>query len=380
MKVLFIAGRKLRFPPQSGGERISLRNYQMLLRIFGEKNIYLCMFSNEKYEMPTINMKVFPTYQNRFELLLNTISYRNVCNRKVYKEVIAYVYNLEPDMIFVDSSNIGKLIASFQVKVPVVVFFHNIEKNYIWNKFRHESIMYWFAYCSWYANEKISVKLADCKILFNERDNKELQKIYGYSADYIMPVTFSDTFEEKRIVKKKENIKRLLFVGSLFQANYDGILWFAQEVIPFLDASKFILQIVGKNFEEKREKLEDKNIEVIGTVDDLAEYYYSADALVMPILYGDGMKVKTAEAMMYGKRIFASPEALEGYDVSGLKEIYKCSSKNEFIEAIEGFLEDSAAEKYCMEVRERFLDKYETNVVEADFGNLLKGLLKDHSK
>ncbi len=48
-------------------------------------------------------------------------------------------------------------------------------------------------------------------------------------------------------------------------------------------------------------------------------YYYKHAAVILPIKYGAGMKVKTAEAMMYGRTIFASDEALEGYDGKGIE-------------------------------------------------------------
>lgn len=47
----------------------------------------------------------------------------------------------------------------------------------------------------------------------------------------------------------------------------------------------------------------------------MAEYIYNADFLIAPIFEGSGMKLKTAEALMYGKTVFGTTEAFEGYDV-----------------------------------------------------------------
>lgn len=376
MKILFLAGRKFRATPQNGGEQVSLRNFEMIRRIFGAENVYLCMFSNECGEVNFLNAQIIPTYHNKIELLINTIFLRNVCGRKGVKKVVMYVNKLNPDMVFVDSSHIGKLVETCKIKVPVLVFFHNIEVNYTKNKFKHESIFYWFAYKSWGKNEKISVKLADRIILLNSRDNRELCKIYGRSADYILPITFKDIFNPDRVDTSKHDRKKLLFVGSLFQPNYEGILWFIKTVMPSLDMSKYTLQIVGKNFEQRRKELEfGENIEVIGTVDSLEEYYNSADAVIFPILYGDGMKVKTAEAMMYGKRIFATSEALEGYDISGIEEIYRCDTKEAFVEYIDKFTTDDYRGRFHKEVRERFLTKYETKTIENEFGKMLKAIV-----
>ena len=48
-------------------------------------------------------------------------------------------------------------------------------------------------------------------------------------------------------------------------------------------------------------------LQVLGYVEDLNKLYASVRFMVMPILSGSGMKVKTAEALKYGKFIFASP-------------------------------------------------------------------------
>lgn len=372
MKVLFLAGRKFSDKPQSGGEQVSLRNYKLLQRIFGRENIYLCMFSNSTYEIDGDNVKVIPTYHNKLELLVDTFFLRNVCNRSNWKDVITYVQQMNPDLIFVDSSHIGKLVEACKTNALIVIFFHNIEVNYTWNKFKKESVFYWIAYKSWGKNEKNSVRIADRIILLNSRDNNELSKIYGRNADYILPVTFKDVFCENQVDTSKHYQKQLLFVGSLFQANYTGILWFIKKVMPFLNSSEYILKIVGKNFEQRKKELEIyRNIKVIGTVDSLEKYYNSADAVILPILYGDGMKVKTAEAMMYGKRILATSEALEGYDVSGLSAIHRCDNEEMFLNCITQFVTNHYEGRFHRDVRERFLLKYETQTVEDDFEKML---------
>ena len=58
MKILFIAGHEFLYNPQNGGQQCSLRNYNLLRSIFGDKNVYLCMFSNYKYEHLFENEKI----------------------------------------------------------------------------------------------------------------------------------------------------------------------------------------------------------------------------------------------------------------------------------------------------------------------------------
>lgn len=379
MKILFIAGREFQLCAKSGGEQVSLRNYRLIQKVCGIENTYLCMFSNAHDVERPQNTTVFPTKHNKWELFLDTVMLRNVCSKKTFKQFLMYVREVNPDIIFADSSIIGYLIDKCKTDIPIIVFFHNIEKNYSWNRFKHESKLYWFAYYSYYRNEKKIVSLASKTILLNERDERELQLIYGRKADFILPVTFVDKFDEGRIEPINDKRKILLFVGSLFQPNYEGIRWFVEKVMSRINSEMYLLRIVGKNWEEKKKELQRSNVEVIGTVDDLASYYYSADALVLPIFYGAGMKVKTAEAMMYGKRIFATREALEGYDVSDIEEICECRGESDFLHNIVSRLDNSSGFKFCRSVRNRFLEKYETNTVEIEFKKFLLNLQRGYN-
>ena len=125
--------------------------------------------------------------------------------------------------------------------------------------------------------------------------------------------------------------------------------------------------------ETKSEELTAGNVDVVGTVDDLSHYYYEADVVVLPILYGNGMKVKTAEAMMYGKPILATQEALEGYDIFGIEGIRECNSIEQFVSAIEELRRIKKDDVIVSQTRELFLNKYETSHIVKCLGDFLRG-------
>lgn len=369
MKILFIAGHEFLYNPQNGGQQCSLRNYNLLRSIFGDKNVYLCMFSNYKYEHLFENEKIFPTQKNKIQLLLNTMSGRNVCSRKIKKEVINYINYLKVDIIFCDSSTIGSFLKNIGRDAVRIVFFHNIEKNYAKNKLLHEGVGYIIPYFSYSYNEKHAVKAADFCIFLNERDKKQAKQLYKNKEGYILPITFNDVYAEKKDITGTKSKTILLFVGSLFGPNISGIEWFVEEVMPEL--TECMLYIVGKNMESRKKELERVNVEVIGTVDNLSVYYNQANAVIMPVFFGNGMKVKTAEAMMYGKNIFATQEALEGYDIEGVRGrgIFECNTKEEFVSQIKANVNKNS--HMNQRVRQHFLNKYETGAIEKDFRDFL---------
>ena len=222
------------------------------------------------------------------------------------------------------------------------------------------------SYFSYSYNEKHAVKAADFCIFLNERDKKQAKQLYKNKEGYILPITFNDVYAEKKDITGTKSKTILLFVGSLFGPNISGIEWFVEEVMPEL--TECMLYIVGKNMESRKKELERVNVEVIGTVDNLSVYYNQANAVIMPVFFGNGMKVKTAEAMMYGKNIFATQEALEGYDIEGVRGrgIFECNTKEEFVSQIKANVNKNS--HMNQRVRQHFLNKYETGAIEKDSG------------
>lgn len=376
MKLLFIAGHEFMEEQDNGGRQCSYRNYTVLQQIFGEKNVYLCMLSNVTQTDERKNIQVFPTHRNKVELVWNTMFFRNGYSWKSKKEMIQYINRVNADIVWFDFSITGLLVHHIRGNPRIVVFQHNIEKKYMWNRMAKSGLSYLLPYLSYSYNERCVLKKANDVICLNKRDGMELRECYARTPDFYMPMTFRDRYDEKKAQEAKTNQQnkkqlRLLFVGSMFPPNYDGILWFVRNVMTRI--SGCILYIVGKNMETKSEELVADNVEVVGTVDDLSNYYYEADVVVLPILYGNGMKVKTAEAMMYGKPILATREALEGYDISGIEGIRECDSIEQFVSVIEELKcvkMDGAIESHT---RELFLNKYETSHIVKCLEDFLRG-------
>ena len=374
MKILFIAGHEFIEKQDNGGRQCSYRNYMMLQRIFGAENVYLCLLSNVTRPDKSKHINVFPTHHNKVEQIINSLFLRNGYSRKTCRDIVKYIDDTRADILFFDFSILGGLLKKIKKSAgKKVLFLHNIEKHYMWNKVKRDGSAYLLPYFSYYYNERIIVNEADKVICLNSRDSNLLQKIYGRCADFLMPMTFNDCYDtkaaEKYKQKKQSGHRRLLFVGSLFAPNYDGLLWFCKSVMPQL--SMCHLTIIGKDMEKKREALSADNIEVIGTVDSLDKYYYEADAVVIPILYGDGMKIKTAEAMMYGKPVFGTKEALEGYEIEGVSGIYECNDVSEFVHEINEWTLRDDMIGYSESVRRLFLDKYETETLAAKVSDFL---------
>ena len=102
--------------------------------------------------------------------------------------------------------------------------------------------------------------------------------------------------------------------------------------------------------------------------------YTNAYGVIMPIFLGSGMKVKTTEALMYGKAIIATDEALTGYSIDGIDGIYKCNSAEEFIDAINNVADKN--ERFIPEIRLHYLYNHQTEALTRKVELILSKILK----
>ncbi len=380
MKILFYAGDEFLSDQRNGGQQVSIRNYRFLCQIFGAENVHIAIFCNEDISNKAVNVKRFPKHRNKIEQFYNCIFMRNGYSRRVERKVTEYITKLQPDIIFFDHTFTGgilhKLDAKLRKKMVIISYVHNVVKHYVWEKVIHESVLFIIPYLSYCRNEKIMMKEADRVIAINQRDAEELQKLYGRKKDFILPVTYQDKFDSSCLDGKRNEITTILFVGSYFGPNIQGIRWFIRHVLPYVKGN-VKLEIIGKDMERLRKELQSPVVDVIGTVEATEPYYYHADLVVIPIPYGSGMKTKTAEAMMYGKYIIGSKEALEGYDIKDLQYMKECTTETEFIKEINHFLKVKNENGFYPEVRERFLKNYENENARKAFEVFLKNALKE---
>lgn len=357
MKILFLTRFDFFDNKKDGGVICSHRNYEMLSRLYGKENVFLCILS-PKEKVNKQNVTYIKVDGNVFTRYLDYLFLREGFNKRAEKKILESIQRQNADMVFYDGSTFGQIISKHElVKKKNVVFFHNVERQYTWEQVRGHSMLCIFRYLATRYNERKMAYYGEEIICLNDRDANLVKQFYNRDVDMILPATFDDKLEETEIqqmISDKELKKKLLYVGSYFAHNTTGLVWFIKNVMPYIEGE---LTVIGKNMEKLRDKLPVmKNVKIVGTVDDLKPYYLEADAMVMPIFMGGGMKIKTAEALMFGKTIFGSTEALEGYEVQEIEGIYRCNTAEEFITSINHYFESKKGKKFNPSIREMFLN------------------------
>jgi glycosyltransferase involved in cell wall biosynthesis len=136
----------------------------------------------------------------------------------------------------------------------------------------------------------------------------------------------------------------ILHLGTMFwPPNVTGVLWFAAEVLPrvheVVPDARFV--VVGKNPPLEVLALQkDPRIEVTGYVQDPTPYLAAADAFVVPLHAGGGMRVKILDAWLWGLPVVATPIGAEGIEVLDMGNVLLAGDAPAFAEATARLLTD----------------------------------------
>lgn len=106
----------------------------------------------------------------------------------------------------------------------------------------------------------------------------------------------------------------VLFFSGGGELNLLGLEWYLQNVHPLVTKSvpDYILCIGGKICDFISKCNIEKNIKLYGTFENVADFYQLGDVAINPTYSGSGLKIKTIEALSYGKYIIVHPHSAEG--------------------------------------------------------------------
>ena len=367
MKILFISFFNGQL--NSGGNMCSNRNLKSLKVMYGEGNVFL--FSISRLQKGINENKLIWNLKNIFVDVFG-LSFGGL-NNLHKKQIMNTINELNIDVVFIDSSLLGVLTLKIKKKNPeikIVTFFHNVECSFFYQDILHKKKYFLFyRILLAYISERLICKYSDRIISLNERDEIHINSIYKRRPDIQIPISLEDRYNENSSEVPSE-VKIGLFVGSFFFPNIHGIKWFLKNVFPFINIK---LIIVGNDMHLLKDDIlvkEFPNIEIHSYVPSLTEYYEKADFVLLPIFLGGGMKVKTAEALMYGKFLIGTSEAFAGYEIS--ENIGSCFDTP--IAMVDGINSFNNKLKYNIDSKQLFLEKYSFESTLIKFQHLFSSL------
>lgn len=351
---------KLQEAPAGGREMLCRLNHDVLKELLGDRLVVV-----ELDKSPVRGMaSVAAAFRGHIDGL----------DQGAIDSILGKVASLGLDTVFVDGSNLGQVAKAVKRRFPkvrTIVFFHNVEARFFWGALKRSRSVHALAVLlvNWLAERK-SVRYSDKRICLSARDSTLLIRLYGRGATDVSPISLQDRARlgpEDREAGLPGGFA--LFVGGVFYANRDGIAWFVKNVVPHI---RIKTVIVGKGFEAMRTQLEQPGkVEVVGAVDDLADWYRDAQVVIAPIFDGSGMKTKVAEALMHGKKVIGTPEAFSGYEDVASKAGWVCATAPEFANAIAAAQADPP-QSFLPELRALYEGKYSFDAARARFAKILE--------
>ncbi|MDZ5026019.1 glycosyltransferase family 4 protein [Clostridium perfringens] len=307
-------------------------------------------------------------YENKFQKVKNFLELNSpFINNKIINTILKKIDENKYNVVFVDNSTYGKLVKSIKRKFPnikVISFYHDVKRNLCKLWLKEYGVKYFPDYIVNIYNEYLNSKYSDFNITLNNREDELFFKYYKKRSDLNLPIYMKKSNKVKEIINNDFDI---LFVGAYYYPNVKGIEWFCNNVMNNI---KFDcnLYIVGKGMEAIKSNFNDSRIHVVGTVEDISIYYNKANVVIAPIFDGAGMKVKTAEAFMFGKNFIGTDESLVGYWENldcNLKSnyIFLANTKEEYINYLNLLYENKSFNKMNKDVCEFFLKNYSDKVV-----------------
>lgn len=281
--------------------------------------------------------------------------------------ILAQIDALGINSVWLDGTNLGWLARAIKrerLAITIISFAHNVEAAFFASALRRRPGVRPMAVllANWIA-ERMAAQSSDRLIALNSRDGEQFERLYGRTADALLPMALAAPAIEPHAPVQLPP-QYLLFVGGGFYANRDGIIWYAENVAPRLSIKTLV---VGHGMEDIRDQLETQpSMALIGKVDSLRPYYQGAEAVVAPIFAGSGMKTKVAEAWMFGKRVIGTSEAFVGYEP--VEGCLVCRDADDFVKAIDTTIAEPG---------EPFVDRLKTAFARShSFDALRQGVAK----
>jgi sugar transferase (PEP-CTERM/EpsH1 system associated) len=375
------------FPPNLGAP---LRNYNLLMRLAREHDIWLAAFIEtpqqaegvatirklcravETVDLPDSRWFDRPIDFFRYLLAGMPPDFRFYYKNELYNKIKKTALKIDFDVIQIDHSYMGIYLETLppELHSRAVWALHDID----WIKYKRISKIetrHGRKFRNWlhskmihYWQPKFAAHFGSC-ITVSQSDKKALLDANPYLNVDIIPNGVDTTlYKALPLESLKPN---LVFVGNMdYHPNADAVVHFCQEVLPLIrhTIKNVQLWIVGMNPRPEVMKLDGNGVHVTGKVDDVRPYYERCTTCVIPLRAGSGTRLKILEAMSLGRPVVSTSIGCEGLEVVDGEHILIADNPAEFAAATIKLLTTEALAKHLVHnARKLVKEKYDWEVL-----------------
>lgn len=159
----------------------------------------------------------------------------------------------------------------------------------------------------------------------------------------------------------------ILFIAGNNKLNYNGIKVFLDEIFPKIkeEIPSVKLLIGGSICDALTGKYsQSKEIELLGRIENIDDFYKKGDIAINPIYQGTGLKIKTFEALSYGKITIVHHHSAEGIFKSQDAPLLIAETAKQFSELVISALKDYNLRKIYSESSLKYINELNRYVIE----------------
>ncbi|GAA6167793.1 hypothetical protein [Sessilibacter corallicola] len=277
------------------------------------------------------------------------------------QKLLDYTNKNTPELVLVNHVFNSKFVSKFFPSSLKICETHDIQLNqfaitrqYLRDRYQQE-----FDY------EMKRLSEFDCVVNLNKVEHLSIQNAIGEKAIYIRPPIFkwasrfeyenlSALLKEQASVLDSSNIPDrvdLLIVADGHPANIQSVSNFLTEVF-YKASSDLSLGIVGsvcRYLEVDWNEKKSLSLYFFGYLKDLSNIYDFCEIVVLPDIYGEGIPIKTDEAIANSANIIAFDKAVRGFTSSEIEslELNVFGSAGDMLKYIDGYFPlDSSYSRY----------------------------------
>jgi len=388
------------YPPKGGCFQ---RSYNLIKEISSRNDIYLIALKHKDSTHPDFDINIAKSELEKLckEVIIVDIS-SSTSRAALYAVAFKSLFTITPLSVNLFKSGemheaIKRMIQKYKFQVvhfdtismaeyikdignvPKVMNHHGVESFMIKRRVENEPNVFNKLYLmiegyKLERYEKIYCARFDMNFAVSELDKELLRNITGVeNIEVIENGVDIDYFFPSDSIKKNKSI---IFAGRLDQySNRESILYFCAKVWPLIKNKHPDVRftIIGNNPPAKLAEIagNDKNIELLGYVDDVRPYFANAMISVCPIKDGGGTRIKILDALAMGMPIVSTSIGCEGIDVTPGADVFIADTPEEFADKVDKIITNiDKRQSMSKNARKTAEDKYSWKTISEKLDRL----------
>jgi len=221
---------------------------------------------------------------------------------------------------------------------------------------------------------------ADGVYLCSAADERRLLDEVPKACTAVIPNAADVEYYQPRANDPPPDGRTIVFFGHLaYVPNFDGVNHFVKDIWPRIAEAhpEASLKIIGDRPPPSLLALAAPRIELTGFVPDLRPHLAAAAAVVVPLRFGGGTRLKIVEAMAMGKAIVSTTLGAEGIEAVAGRDILVADQPQAFAEAVIQLLADpNLAARIGQSARQLAVERYGWRVAARALENFYRRILE----